>query len=265
MIRPLIGVSVLALTGGALLATGRPGPSTRTSTPTTVQEANIPYDGRFTFVRMRTNVGGRSGMRGFGRRGRGQPPWAHDYPRAERNFEKILSATTLLDTYEGGSNILTFDDPELFKFPMAYVSEPGFWTMSEEEEEGLRNYFLKGGFVIFDDFRGRDFVNFAAQINRVLPTGQLVDLSTLSPLPEIFNSFFEITDPEMLTSYGGGPPRYFGVFEDNDPSKRLMLIANHNNDHGDYWEFSDSGWLPIDLTNEAYKFGVNYVVYSMTH
>ena len=239
--------------------------------PAPVQEANIPYDGRFTFVRIRTDVSGGRGMpRSFlpgGRRGWGQPPWAHDYPRAERNFAKILTATTFVDAYGGGSNILTFDDPELHSYPLAYVSEPGFWWMDEAEEEGLRNYLLKGGFVIFDDFGGpRDWANFEAQLMRVLPDRRLQDLSTLDPLPVIFDSFFEIENPEALTPpYGRGLPQYWGIFEDDDPAKRLMLIANFNNDHGDYWEFSDSGWLPIDLTNEAYKFGVNYIIYAMTH
>ena len=61
------------------------------------------------------------------------------------------------------------------------------------------------------------------------------------------------------------PPRFYGVYENNDPDGRLMLVANYNNDIGEYWEYSDTGWLPIDLSNEAYKFGVNYVMYAMTH
>ena len=245
--------------------TGLEAPARDAAAP--VQEPNIPYDGRFTFVRIRTEFGG--AVRGFGRfsRGWGQPPWAHDYPRAERNFAKILTATTFVNTYEGGSNILTFDDPLLPNYPLAYVSEPGFWELSEAEEEGLRNYLLKGGFVIFDDFGGpRDWANFEAQMRRVLPQGAFHDLSDLDPPPTIFDSFFEISDPEALAPpYRGGWPQYLGIFEDNDPAKRLMIVANYNNDLGDYWEFSDAGWLPIDLTNEAYKFGVNYVIYAMTH
>ncbi len=241
-----------------------------TGLPATVQEANIPYDGRFTFVRIRTDVsGGLGSSRGFsgrGRRGWGQPGWAHDYPRAERNFAKILTATTLVAAYGGGSNILTFADPELMKYPLAYVSEPGSWDMDEAEEEGLRSYLLKGGFVIFDDFGGRDWYHFEAQMLRVLPESVFHDLSDLDPLPTVFDSFFEISNPEALAPpYRGGVPQYVGIFEDNDPAKRLMVVANYNNDLGDYWEFSDSGWLPIDLTNEAYKFGVNYVIYAMTH
>lgn len=58
---------------------------------------------------------------------------------------------------------------------------------------------------------------------------------------------------------------YHGIFEDNDPAKRLMVIANYNGDMGEFWEWSDSGFVPIDLSNEAYKLGVNYVIYTLTH
>ena len=218
----VVGVLVAAVAGADIAANeptpeaGRsvaaPAPPGSPAPP--VQEANIPYDGRFTFVRIRTDVSGGRGLpRSFlpgGRRGWGQPPWAHDYPRAERNLARILTATTLLDTYQGGSNILTFDDPELHSYPLAYVSEPGFWQMDEAEKEGLRNYLLKGGFVIFDDFGGpRDWANFEAQMMRVLPEGVFYDLSDLDPLPTVFDSFFEISDPEALAPpYRGGWPQY---------------------------------------------------------
>jgi hypothetical protein len=60
-------------------------------------------------------------------------------------------------------------------------------------------------------------------------------------------------------------PSYFGIFEDNDPAKRLMAIVNYNNDIAEYWEWSDAGWFPIEITNEAYKLGINYMVYALTH
>ena len=61
------------------------------------------------------------------------------------------------------------------------------------------------------------------------------------------------------------PPSYWGLFEQNDPNKRLMVVANVNNDLSEYWEFSDQGVFIVDLSNEAYKFGVNYVMYGLTH
>src|SRR5690606_7340493 len=102
---------------------------------------NVPYDGRFTFVRLRYAPQA-------GRFGGYTPPWAHDYPTAERNLMRIASELTLLAPYVGGGNILTTDDPELYKYPVAYLSEPGYWTQSEAEVRGLRSYLLKGGFLI---------------------------------------------------------------------------------------------------------------------
>jgi hypothetical protein len=142
------------------------------------------------------------------------------------------------------------------------MSEPGFWTLSDKEAEGLRAYLHKGGFVIFDDFRGWDLDNFQAQIRRALPESRLVELDATHP---IFHSFFEINSLEFVQYYDRGKPVFYGIFEDNDPKKRLMVIANYNNDLGEYWEFSDTGFVPIDLSNEAYKYAVNYMIYAMTH
>ena len=84
----------------------------------------------------------------------------------------------------------------------------------------------------------------------------------------VFQSFFEIdlkailSNPDPL-NYGEG--QFYGMFEDNDKTKRMIAIANPNVDLGEHWEFSDTGWFPIDLSNEAYKVGVNIVIYAMTH
>jgi hypothetical protein len=62
----------------------------------------------------------------------------------------------------------------------------------------------------------------------------------------------------------GIAPSYYGIFEDNDPSKRLMVVANFDNDVPEYWEWSGEGIYPFDASNEAYKLGVNYVIYGLT-
>ncbi len=217
--------------------------------------SNVPYNGRFTFVRLRypTDFGG------FRR----DPPWLHDYPTADTHLSKIVKEISAVDARVDGSNIFSLTDPELTKYPIAYMSEPGFWVVDEEEAIALRRYLLKGGFVIFDDFRAEDWYNFETQMRRVMPDGRMVLLDGSSP---IFHSFFEIDAPEkFVPPYGGLPPRFYGMFEDNDPTKRLLLIANYNNDLGEYWEFSDTGYVPVDLSNEAYKFGANYVLYGLTH
>ena len=216
-----------------------------------IPPASVPYDGRFAFARLRHTVGF------FGR---GEPPWAHDYPRAERNFARILKEITLLDPHLTESNIFTMDDPALFAYPIAYMSEPGFWQMTDDELEGLKKYVKQGGFLIFDDFRGEHWYNFEQQIARVIPNGRLVELDAAHP---IFHSFFDIKTSETVGYYG--PATFHGVFEDNDPNKRLLLVAGYNHDLGELWEFSDTGFVPVDLSNDAYKYGVNYVVYAMTH
>ena len=220
-------------------------------------QGNTPYDGRFVFIRLRYNSG-------FGGRSRGGPPWSHDYPRGEVHFTKILKEITYVQPRLDGSNILSLDDPELFNFPIAYMAEPGFWSMTDKETEGLRAYLKKGGFIIFDDFRGNHIDNLFFQMRRVMPGSQFQKLDVSHP---IFHAFFEIKelDPESGYYARMGATEWFGMFEDNDPQKRLLAIANNNHDLGELWEFSDTGYMPVDLSNEAYKFGVNYVIYGMTH
>jgi hypothetical protein len=219
-------------------------------------QGNTPYDGRWVFVRVRYDGGG------FGSRRR-EPTWAHDYPTGEVHFTKILNEITLLRPRTDGSNILSLDDPELFNYPIAYMCEPGFWSVSDTEADAFRKYLLKGGFAIFDDFRGGDWENLQEQMHHVLPDHRWVELDGTTP---VFHSFFEIDNPsDLAPPYGGLPPSYWGLFENNDPKKRLMAIANVNNDISEYWEWSDTGYAPVDLSNEAYKFGVNYVIYGLTH
>ena len=160
--------------------------------------ANVAYDGRFTFVRLRYPMASLEGGFSFFGRGRRGPPWAHDYPRAERNLVRILSEITFLNPYLDGSNILSLDDPELYKYPVAYMSEPGYWTLTDAESAALRAYLLKGGFLIFDDFRGRHWINFEAQLARVLPDYRLIQLDASHP---IFHSFFEIESLDFVQFY----------------------------------------------------------------
>ena len=247
----------------------RGGPLERPDT-VDLEPGQVPYDGRFVFARLRYTEGvspdDLGGGRMFGRRGgRGQgPPWSHDYPRAERNFMKIIRQVTTLDPYTGvaGGAIVDIGSRELFRYTVSYMAEPGFWTQTDAEAANVRAYLLKGGFIIFDDFRGADWTNFETQMRRILPDVHMVELSLSHP---IFHSFFDIATLEFKQYYDRGTPLFVGAFLDNDPNKRLLFIANYNNDVGEYWEWSDTGWTAIDLSNEAYKLGVNYIIYGITH
>ena len=257
--RALLAGIIVCIAAGAALA--QRGGRTRRPQLDIEVEGNTPYDGRFTFVRLKYGT-----QFGYRRIGNGGYPWSHDYPDGEVHFSKILEELTLLRIRTSGSNILAIDDPELFKYPVAYMAEPGFWGVTPTEAKALHDYLLKGGFIIFDDFRGQDWDNLQDQMRTVLPEANWMQLDGSA---RVFHSFFEIDHPETLAPppiYGGQfTPSYWGLFENNDPRGRLMAVANVNNDISEYWEFSDTGISMVDLTNEAYKFGVNYVIYGLTH
>ncbi len=222
-------------------------------------EMNPGYRGRFVFTRIRYT----SGLAGGFRR-RGRSSWSHDYPRADQHLSKLLRELTTMEVELEATNVFEFNNADLFQFPVAYICEPGFWTMSEEEAQAVRAYLLKGGFLIFDDFASDDWYNLEAQLLRVLPEYRPIEIDSDHP---IFHSFFDMEGETIYVPhpYRNVRPIYYGLFEDNDPAKRMLAIVNYNNDIAEYWEWSDTGWLPIELTNDAYKLGVNYMIYALTH
>jgi uncharacterized protein DUF4159 len=224
---------------------------------------NAPYDGRFNFVR----ISYESAPGGYWYRG--LPAWAHGYPMAEQNLMKIMNEVSYLGAHDQEINTLALDDPDLFKYPIAYLIEVSWWTLTDREAAALRAYMEKGGFVIVDDFKAYgDFGSpgwepFEANMRRVLPDVRFFEMSASHP---IFHTFFEIDNLEIIPqAYNAGRPVFRGIYEQNDPSKRLMMIINYNTDISQYWEWSGTGLRPINDTNEAYKLGVNYLIYGLTH
>ncbi|MFQ5738106.1 MAG: DUF4159 domain-containing protein [Acidobacteriota bacterium] len=212
----------------------------------------------FQFVRIRYHDYG--GAFGSMRWGNG-PPWMHDYPRAERNFLKILLEVTSIETTPESFLILDMEDPRIMEYPFLYVSEPGYWNVTSKEAVNLREYFRRGGFVLFDDFRGQDdWNNLVSAMKQVLPDRSFRRLTLESP---VFQCFYNIESLDVVPPYAvPGQPAFYGLGDDQG---RLQAVANLNNDIGEYWEWSDESINPISFTNEAYKFGINYVIYSLTH
>jgi hypothetical protein len=227
---------------------------------------NTKYDGRFTFVRI--NYDTAPGGYWY----RGWPAWAHGYPLAEQNLMRIMNEVSYLSPHTEEINTVALDDPQLFDYPVAYIIEVGWWTLSDREAAGLRAYLQKGGFVIVDDFKVRGWGGgmggggwdvFEANMKRVLPSARFFEMDAKHP---IYHCFFEIDDLEIVPqAYNAGRPIFRGVYEDNDPSRRLMMIINYNTDISQFWEWSGTGLRPVDQTNEAYKLGVNYIIYGLTH
>jgi uncharacterized protein DUF4159 len=229
---------------------------------------NIPYDGRFTFARIIYRGG--PGNCYY----RGEPSWAHGFGytakgTAESNLLKIAADISTFRPHLDATNAVAIDDPALFKYPVAFLVEGGYLTLNDKEALALRNYLLKGGFLIIDDSRddfqrGKNgWANLVAMLKLVLPELHPVDMDLAHP---IFHSFFDIPSFSIVKqSYDRGPPIFRGIFEGNDPKKRLMVMINFNTDVSDYWEFSAMGFRPVDESNEAYKLGVNYLIYALTH
>ena len=112
---------------------------------------NIPYDGRFTFVRLKYTTA--PGGYWYG----GWPAWGHGYPVAEQNLMRIMNELSFLNAHTDEINAIALDDPEIFKYPVAYVIEVDWWAMTDREAAALRAYLQKGGFLIVDDFKPRRF------------------------------------------------------------------------------------------------------------
>ncbi len=169
-------------------------------------EPNVPYDGRFTFVRLSYHVYGHSG-------------WEFDYPAMERNFMTILKDLSTVRAHFRESNIHAMDDPQLSHYPIAYLSEPGWWHPSVSEATGLRTWLAKGGFLIVDDFYfQQQWANFENSMRQVLPEGRIVKLDVSHP---IFNSFFHIKTLEGMThpDNKNAKAEYLGIYENNASSE----------------------------------------------
>ena len=211
----------------------------------------VAYDGTFTLARL-----------WYAR----YAGWSYDWPEMEQNLYAILKSITAIPINSRGGTIVRMDDPELFKYPVAYLSEPGYWLPSAAEATGLRQYLQKGGFLIVDDFHYEsEWSVFEAAMRRVLPDAAIERLTLAHP---VFNNFFGIRslDIPYPGSLGqrGLMGEFYGIYERNDPSRRLMVVINYNMDIGDYMEHSGEGMYMVAPTNEAYKLGINYLVYGLS-
>jgi len=182
--------------------------------------------------------------------------WAHDYPTAEENLYTALKATTSFKISED-YKVLTFADEEIFEYPFIYACEIGYLTLSDKEVANLREYLLRGGFLMVDDFRWPvEWQNWMREIRKVLPDYPLRKLSDSHP---IFHCFFDLTDVHKLTPYLEVPPEYWAIFDGND---RMLVLINFNNDVGDGWELPNE---TPEFSTFSYKLGINYLIYSYTH
>jgi len=187
-------------------------------------------------------------------------PWHHDYPFGDEAFPTFLKEVTRIHTQSNAYQIVDIDSPDLFKYPFAYLCEPGYLDLNKKDAGNLREYLDRGGFVMVDDFRGsRHLENLVRQMKKVYPNRDIIPLDVSHP---IFNSFYMIESLDMKPPYGNMPVQFLGLQDDHG---RLQMVIDYNNDLSEFWEWLDRRELPLHDAALPLKFGVNYVMYAMTH
>ena len=198
------------------------------------------------------------------------PRWRADWPEAETHFNAGLSRLTRVDVEPDGV-LVRMNDDSVFDYPWLYVVEVGSMTLSAEEIRTLREYLLRGGFMMVDDFHGvYEWQQFEAVMAQVFPDRHIRDLGNDH---EAFHVLYDLSKREQIPGIralmnnvtyekGGRVPRWRGISDDDG---RVMVAINFNQDIGDAWEHADDARYPANLTAQAYRLGVSYVLYAMTH
>ena len=238
-------------------------------------------DAEFHFARMiyqdlrgGGGFGGGGFRRGFRRGGFGRGWWMQDWPEAETHLRQAVQRLTRID--DGGSVTVDLHDGRVFDYPWLYATQVGYWDLSDDEIAMLREYLLRGGFLMTDDFWGdEEWQVFKDSMTRLFPDRPIVEIpggndAVLHVLYDI-DSFTQIPGLRHLR-YGYNPttgripglpePHWRGIYDDDG---RLMVAINFNQDVGDAWEEADTPSYPEPMTALAYRVAINYIIYAMTH
>jgi hypothetical protein len=202
--------------------------------------------------------------------GWGAPVWLTDAPEAETHLLQGIRRLTRISAASAGTAV-RLDDDALFDHPFLYAVEVGRWQLSDEEAARLREYLDRGGFLVVDDFHGTlQWEGFMESMRRVFPDRPVVEITDSN---EVFHVLYDLIDrPQIPSIYGamtgityeqdGYTPHWRGIY---DEEGRLAVVINFNMDLGDAWEHADNPQYPQPLTALAYRFAINYLLYSMTH
>lgn len=196
--------------------------------------------------------------------------WAIDYPKADRHFVQGLRRLTRVHTRSVEERV-HLDDDNIYNWPWVYVVEPGHWDLTDAQAKKLRDYLLRGGFLMTDDFHGTmEWQIFMASLSRVFPDRSVVDIENSDA---IFHVLYDLSDrfqiPGVATfgtgrtyEYDGVEPRWRGIYDDKG---RVMVAICHNMDLGDAWEHADHPNYPEKYSSLAYRIAINYIIYAMSH
>jgi hypothetical protein len=205
----------------------------------------------------------------------GVSDWTQDFPRADRHFSLAVRRLTRIHT-RSAEQCVNLDEGDAYDWPWLYAVQVGEWGLTDPQGQALREYLLRGGFFMADDFHGAFEWNvFEKVIKRAFPDREIRDIPDDDP---IFHTVYDIGEKlqipgEAHIRAGYKSPRFpqgaddgkgahwRGVYDDNG---RIMIAISYNSDVGDAWEYADAAHYPAPFADLAIRLGVNYIVYSMT-
>jgi len=211
--------------------------------------------------------GGFGGGRGWG------ATWSRDYPKADRQF---LIALNRLTRIQGRSTeqVVGLDNDDIYNYPFVYAVMVHTWSFNDDEAKRVREYLLKGGFLMVDDFHGsQDWEDFMRGMREIFPDAQKYPIEDLTDQDEIFHVLYDLDNKfqvpgeqyvrsQRTYEKDGYVPKWRGI---RDEHGRLMVAICHNMHLGDAWEWADDPNYPEQFASMAFRVGLNYVMYSMTH
>jgi hypothetical protein len=240
----------------------------------------LPQDYReqteFVFARLmypptRRGIGGGYGFRGNGDWREGFSIWTQDYPRADRHFSQAVRRLTRLHIRSVEQPVNLDDGDDAFNYPWLYAVQVGQWRLTDEQVKKFREYFLRGGFFMCDDFWGEaQWENFLYSMQRVLPGRPVVDIADDDPVMRVVYDLrdrYQVPGARYMSTgvtwkCEGCPARWRGIYDDQG---RLVVAMSYNSDLGDSWEWADDARYAEKFSALSIRIGINYIVYAMTH
>jgi Domain of unknown function (DUF4159) len=202
----------------------------------------------------------------------GGTSWSQDYPRADRHFSEALRRLTRVQVRSVEQPVNLDDGDDVYYWPWLAAGEMGDWKLTTAQAKKLRDYLLRGGFLMLDDFWGyEEWDRFMESMRMVFPDRPIVDIDNAD---SVFHSVYDLDDRYQVpgqwairrgTTYrnAGGETAYWrGIYDDKH---RLMVVMDFNSDVGDSWEWADDPEYPEKYSALGIRIGVNYVVYDLTH
>ncbi len=237
----------------------------------------FPTDAEFHFIRTEYRDLPQFQRRfGFAsRNATGQGWWMVDWPDADEHFSMGVQRLTRVAT--GDPRHLGLMDPHLFDYPWIYATQAGYWALTNAEAARLGEYLRRGGYLVVDDFWGPEqWEIFRMTMDRALPNRPIVEIALSDSVMHVLydieakdRTFIPGTrhlrrgaNGTIVQQPAGSAPAWRAITDEHD---RMVVAVNFNTDVGDAWEYADSPDYPEPMTTLAYRYGVNYLIYAMTH